>query len=68
MSGSDNMLDLRLPSGLFFAITGAIIAGAGLIAGGNEAPMQNANVNLWAGAVMLVFGGILLLLARRARS
>jgi len=68
MSGSDNMLDLRLPSGLFFAITGAILAGAGLIARGNEAPMQNTNVNLWAGAVMLVFGGILLLLARRARS
>lgn len=62
------MLDLRLPSGFYFAITGAILIGAGLIAGGTEAPLQNANVNLLAGAAMLVFGGILLLLAKRARS
>jgi len=62
------MLDLRLPSGLFFVITGVIVAGAGLFAGGNQAPMQDANVNLYAGAVMLVFGAFLLLLAKRARS
>jgi hypothetical protein len=62
------MLDLRLPSGLFFVLTGAIVAGAGLLAPGNQAPLQQANVNLYAGAVMLAFGGILLALARRARS
>jgi hypothetical protein len=61
------MLDLRLPSGLFFVLTGAIVAGAGLIAPGNQAPMQQANVNLYAGLVMLVFGGILLALAWRAK-
>jgi hypothetical protein len=62
------MLDLRLPSGIFFVLTGAIVAGAGLIAPGNTAPLQQANVNLYSGAAMLVFGGILLALAKRARS
>jgi len=62
------MLDLRLPSGLFFVLTGAIVAGAGLIAPSNQAPLQQANVNLYSGVVMLVFGGFLLALARRARS
>jgi predicted transporter len=62
------MLDLRLPSGLFFVLTGAILTGAGLFASGNPAPLQQANVNLFSGVVMLVFGGFLLLLARRARS
>jgi predicted transporter len=62
------MLDLRLPSGLFFVLTGAIVAGAGLLAPGNQAPLQQANVNLYSGIVMLAFGGFLLALARRARS
>jgi hypothetical protein len=62
------MLDLRLPSGIFFVLTGAIVAGAGLFAPGNQAPLQQTNVNLYSGLVMLVFGGLLLLLARRSRS
>jgi hypothetical protein len=62
------MLDLRLPSGLFFVLTGAIVAGAGLFAPGNQAPLQQANVNLYSGLVMLAFGAFLLLLAMRARS
>jgi hypothetical protein len=61
------MLDLRLPSGLFFVLTGAIVAGTGLFAPGNQAPLQQVNVNLYGGAVMLVFGAFLLTLARRAR-
>lgn len=68
MSGSDNMLDLRLPSGLFFLITGALVAGIGIFAPGYQAPLQEANVNLEAGAAMFVFGGILLALAKRAKS
>ena len=68
MSGSDNMLDLRLPSGLFFVLTGAFVTGAGLFAPGNDAPLQQANVNLYAGAGMLIFGAFLLIMARRARS
>jgi len=61
------MLDLRLPSGLFFVLIGAIVTGVGLFAPGNEAPLQEANVNLYAGAGMLVFGSFLLIMARRAR-
>ena len=61
------MLDLRLPSGLFFVLTGLIVAGAGLLAPGNQAPLQQANVNLYSGLVMLLFGAILLALAWRAR-
>lgn len=62
------MLDLRLPSGIFFVLTGSIVAGAGLIAPGSTAPLQQTNVNLYSGACMLVFGGFLLALARRART
>ena len=62
------MLDLRLPSGFFFVLTGAIVTGAGIFAPGNDAPLQQANVNLYAGLTMLVFGSFLLIMARRARS
>ena len=60
------MLDLRLPSGLFFAITGIILLVAGVI-DPTRAALTDANVNLYAGAVMTAFGLILLLLARRSR-
>ena len=62
------MLDLRLPSGLFFVLTGAIVAGAGLIAPGDEAPLQHGiDVNLYSGLVMLLFGAFLLVLALRRK-
>ena len=60
------MLDLRLPSGLFFAITGILLMIYG-IADPSRAPMTSANVNLYVGALMTAFGLILLLLARRVR-
>ena len=60
------MLDLRLPSGLFFAITGILLMVYG-IADHSRAPMTSANVNLYVGALMTAFGLILLLLARRGR-
>lgn len=68
MSGSDDMLDLRVPSGLFFVLTGAMLTAMGLLDAGNRAPLQDTDVNLTAGVVMLVFGGFLLLLARRKRA
>ena len=58
------MLDLRLPSGLFFAITGVLLMVYG-IAGSPHAALTDANVNLYVGAVMTAFGLLLLLLARR---
>jgi hypothetical protein len=60
------MLDLRLPSGLFFAITGAVLIVYGVM-DTSRAPMTDANVNLYAGGVMGAFGAILLLLAYRGR-
>ena len=60
------MLDLRLPSGIFFAITGILLIVAG-ITDPSRAPLTEANVNLYTGAVMTAFGLILLLLARRAK-
>ncbi|MDW8354329.1 MAG: hypothetical protein RMK57_07345 [Bryobacterales bacterium] len=60
------MWDLRVPSGWFFALVGAILCVHGLLAPGARAPLAETNVNLYAGLVMLVFGGALLWLARRA--
>jgi len=59
------MLDLRQPSGIFFSITGVILIGVSF--SGPTAPMTEANVDLYAGVVMLAFGAVLLLLARRSR-
>ena len=61
------MLDLRVPSGWFFTLLGLLVAGYGLLAPGARARLTDANVNLYAGLVMLAFGIILLLLARRAK-
>ncbi len=59
------MLDLRLPSGCFFAIVGILLMALGILDPGLRAPMTSANVNLAAGAAMLAFGLFLLWLARR---
>ena len=58
------MLDLSLPSGLFFAITGILLMVYGVV-DPSRAPLTAANVNLYAGSAMTAFGLILLLLARR---
>lgn len=60
------MLDLRLPSGLFFALMGLILIGMGLVAPDARAPLTDANVNLYTGLFMIAFGAFLLALARRA--
>jgi hypothetical protein len=62
------MLDLRVPSGLFFVILGAIVLAVGLIQPDLRAPasLTDVNVNLYSGLSMLLFGGFLLLMARRA--
>ena len=60
------MLDLRVPSGWFFVILGAIVTVVGLLQPDLRAPLTEVNVNLYSGISMLLFGGFLLILARRA--
>jgi predicted phage tail protein len=63
-------LDIRIPLGFVFVILGAILAGYGLITrhSGIYAMSGGMNINLIWGAVMLLFGVIMLLLARRAKA
>ena len=61
-------MDLRKPSGYFFTLLGLVVTLMGVIAPDTRAPLTAVNVNLYAGIAMLVFGGILLLLARRSVS
>ena len=60
------MWDLRKPSGIFFSILGALLCLMGILSPGTRAPLTEANVNLYAGVVMLAFGGTLLWLARKS--
>jgi hypothetical protein len=60
-------MDLRIPSGVYFLIVGLLVTLAGIFAPEMRAPLTVVNVNLYAGLALLAFGGILLLLARRAR-
>lgn len=59
------MLDLRNPSGSFFLLLGAILIFLGISYPSLKAPLSPVNVNLYAGAVMATFGGLLLWLAHR---
>jgi len=59
-------MDLRVPSGWFFALAGLILVGWGLYAPDLRANLTTVNVNLYSGVGMLVFGIFLLLLAWRA--
>lgn len=67
MSAPEGM-DIRVPIGGLFALLGVMLAGYGLIAGSRTssdvAPVTN--VNLWWGVVMVVFGLLMLALARRS--
>jgi uncharacterized membrane protein HdeD (DUF308 family) len=60
------MLDLRVPSGWFFTVLGLILLGMGIFAPDTRAALSNANVNLYCGLAMLVFGLFLLVMAWRA--
>jgi hypothetical protein len=60
-------LDIRIPTGLLFAIIGVILVCFGLMS--DPAIYQRSlgiNVNLWWGLVLVAFGIAMLLLARRA--
>lgn len=62
-------LDIRLPIGGLFVVLGLILGGYGAATNGDAAQYERSmsvNINLWWGLVMLVFGGLLLLLARNS--
>ena len=60
------MLDLRVPSGWFFTVLGLILLGMGIFAPDTRAALSDANVNLYSGIPMLVFGLFMLLMAWRS--
>lgn len=59
-------LDVRLPVGVMFALMGGLLAGYGVLGDRSiYARSLGINVNLIWGAVMIVFGAALLILAAR---
>jgi hypothetical protein len=59
-------LDLRLPIGWMFTAIGAMLVVYGLISDqAIYAKSLGINVNLWWGVVLLLFGGMMLWLARK---
>ncbi len=60
------MLDIRLPIGILFSLLGLLLGGYGLVS--DPAIYRRSlgiNVNLWWGLVLLAFGLLMWLLARR---
>jgi hypothetical protein len=60
------MWDLRLPAGLFFAALGVVLCLVGLLLPWRAELAPDTNVNLYSGLSMLIFGGVMLWLAKRA--
>ena len=60
-------LDIRWPIGLMFSIIGLVMVVYGLLTGSDPMYQRSLgiNVNLWWGAVLLVFGGLMLFFARK---
>jgi hypothetical protein len=58
-------LDIKIPIGLMFATFGIILTIFGLVTNGDAmyTLSLNANVNLWSGIFMLVFGGFMLVIS-----
>jgi hypothetical protein len=60
-------LDLRLPIGFMFSLFGAMLVVYGVVSDkAIYARSLDINVNLFWGVVLLLFGGAMLFLARRA--
>ena len=54
-----------MPAGLFFFGLGVILCAVGLVAPWRPQLDPTINVNLYSGITMLVFGGVMLWLAKR---
>ena len=62
-------LDIRLPIGLMFSLFGALLVVYGLVSAKSIYQRSlGININLGWGAVLLVFGVVMLLLGRRGSS
>ena len=62
-------MDIRYPIGTLFGALGLLIGGYGVATNGDAgryAALGGLNVNLWWGVVMLIFGLLCVILARRA--
>jgi hypothetical protein len=60
-------LDIRYPIGLMFGTIGLVMVVYGLLTGSDPMYQRSLgiNVNLWWGALLLLFGGLMLFFARR---
>jgi hypothetical protein len=68
MSGAGG-LDIRVPIGGLFVVLGLVLAGYGVATNADAEQYtrsMSVNINLWWGLVMLIFGGLMLLLARNS--
>ena len=62
--------DIRLPIGLMFGTFGLLLTAYGLATTGSDDYVVHSlgiNINLWWGLALLVFGGVMYALSRRAR-
>jgi drug/metabolite transporter (DMT)-like permease len=61
-------LDIRYPIGLMFGIIGLVMVVYGALTGSDPMYQRSLgmNVNVWWGAVLLVFAGLMLYFARKA--
>ena len=62
-------LDIRIPLGLLFLVTGVILMGYGVITKGSAMYelSESVNINLLWGSIMAVFGGVSLWAGRRVK-
>jgi hypothetical protein len=61
-------MDIRLPIGLLFSILGLLLAGFGILGDSSiYGKSLGVNINLDWGIVLLVFGGVMLWLSRKAK-
>jgi protein-S-isoprenylcysteine O-methyltransferase Ste14 len=60
-------LDIRYPIGLMFGIIGLVMVVYGLLTGSDPMYQRSLgiNVNVWWGAVLVVFGALMLYFARK---
>lgn len=62
-------LDIRIPLGLIFMITGGLMTVWGIISRHSEIYVRSmgVNMNLWWGLVMLIFGIVMFAVGRRQK-